>query len=144
MLLVLERVCCTRKERKQRKQECKFLTVKLIIFCPYRRDGSILSMKTVRIGFAVSRFQKPKQRIFDQCAAFQKLEQSTRVLDAYCKNEKSNDRFMNRKHTPLRFPRVEFKLASLDELAKHSKRKSKMSVKNKRNISSSSPLLDCC
>ena len=142
MLLVLEGVCCTRKERKQ---ECKFLTGELIIFCPYRRDSSILSMKTVRTGFAVFRFQKPKKRIFDRCAAeFQKVVHSTRVPDVYCKGKKLDDRYVNRKHTPLRFPRVKLKLALLDELAKQSKEKSKMSAKNKRNISSSSLVLDFC
>lgn len=61
MLLVLEGACSTRKERQK---EYTFLTVKSIIFCPYRRDSSILSMKTVRTGFAAFRFQKPKKKDF--------------------------------------------------------------------------------
>ena len=58
----------------------------------------------------------------------------SRVPSVDFKGKKLNHRPVNGKHAPKRIPQVKLKPALLDEIAKHPKRKSKMSAKNKRNI----------
>ena len=55
-------------KKKMKLKRTNFLFVEWInLDCPYRRDSSILSRKTVRTGFAVFRLQKPENIYWKSC-----------------------------------------------------------------------------